>query len=130
MDSPLHDIKHVINAVAGSPSPDAQIAAIEHYFAHDAAFSYPIFAIPRAPGSRNRIIGTYLFYRNAVRSVRYEFLSIAFDEKAGRVFVELNQWPNFLGLRTLIGDWRVRLHMFAVLCMSSVPLGIEGADDV
>lgn len=129
MDDPAREAGRVIWEVAGASSPDKQIAAVKKYFLEDASFTYPIFDIPRRPGSRNLIIGTYLFYRNVVRSVRYDIKSVAFDELHGKLYVELVQFPNFIFLTWLLGRWKVRIHMHVHLCMFWRPSPASGKTD-
>jgi hypothetical protein len=93
MDDPVSEIATAITLCAAAATPDAQIAAFRTYCHAETSFLHPFCHVPRGPGSLEKVIEVYQFYRSVIAATEFEVLSTAFDREAGQVFVRLIQRP-------------------------------------
>jgi hypothetical protein len=106
MEDPIAEISTAIDLRAGSNSADAQVTAFYGYFTPDAGFLHPLCFVPSRTDSRKRVIGIFLFYRGVVLETWFEIQAIAFDERNGRLLVDLLQSPYIRFVSYLFWGWR------------------------
>ncbi|KAJ7226885.1 hypothetical protein GGX14DRAFT_298477, partial [Mycena pura] len=63
MQNPVSEIRTVVSLLAASKAPEIQKAAFLRYLTPDAGFRHPLCSVAPGPGSRDRVLGIYQWYR-------------------------------------------------------------------
>ncbi|KDR72799.1 hypothetical protein GALMADRAFT_734354 [Galerina marginata CBS 339.88] len=95
MQNPSVEIHAVIKLVHSSISPDIQKAAVNKYFAADAAFRHPLYRVEPGPLSRERLLGIYQWYRIISPKIEVDIRDVFYDRLHDIVFVDLAQTLHF-----------------------------------
>ncbi|KAH8111647.1 hypothetical protein DFH11DRAFT_1690301 [Phellopilus nigrolimitatus] len=91
MDDPRSEIVNCVKELTLSPSPARQRAAVLTYFAPDAGFLHPLCTVPRGPGSRERILGIYEWYRDMSPNISAEVESSVYDGQRNVAYLDIVQ---------------------------------------
>jgi hypothetical protein len=98
MDDPIKEISTATNLCAGAKDADTQVSAFHIYFTLDASFLHPLCFASSRPDWLKRVIGIFFFYRGLIPQAQFEMQAIAFNEKSGKLFVDLLQMPWIKGV--------------------------------
>ncbi|KAJ7641511.1 hypothetical protein FB45DRAFT_825784 [Roridomyces roridus] len=63
MEDPVGEVSKVVSLITTAASPDIQKAAFLRYFTSDAGFRHPLCNVTPSPGSRDKLLGIYQWYR-------------------------------------------------------------------
>ncbi|KAJ6632515.1 hypothetical protein B0H10DRAFT_2159662 [Mycena sp. CBHHK59/15] len=80
MQHPSSEVSTVVTLLTAAVSPDIQQAAFHKYLTSDAGFRHPLCNVTPGPGSRDRLLGIYQWYR--ILSPRLEIIvkNVVYDE--------------------------------------------------
>ncbi|TFK70991.1 hypothetical protein BDN72DRAFT_765690 [Pluteus cervinus] len=113
MENPSKEIADVVHQICTSLSPDVQKETIERCFTHDAAFDHPLVSVPGGPGSRERLLGVYQWYRVLSPNTKVEVKHTTWDEANKLLWLDVCQTfsPRISPLPGFPADMVVRLSM-------------------
>ncbi|KAJ7747646.1 hypothetical protein DFH07DRAFT_830850 [Mycena maculata] len=63
MQNPVSEISAVVSLLTAAAAPDIQQATFRKYVTSDAGFRHPLCNVTPGPGSRERVLGVYQWYR-------------------------------------------------------------------
>lgn len=91
MEDPPRQISEVVTLLATADSPDIQKATVEKFFTQDAGFSHPVCAVNREPGSRDRILGIYQWYRVLSPTITIDVQEVAYNREKNVLYLDITQ---------------------------------------
>ncbi|TCD66069.1 hypothetical protein EIP91_001878 [Steccherinum ochraceum] len=91
MEHPEEEIADVVKTLTCAESPEAQKAAVEKYYAVDAAFRHPLSTVVPGPNSRSAILGVYQWYRVLSPTIQLNVDSITYNSSRAELFLEVTQ---------------------------------------
>ncbi|PBL00218.1 hypothetical protein ARMGADRAFT_368641 [Armillaria gallica] len=95
MQRPAHEISAVVSLITTAVTPEIQQAGIQRYFTPDAGFRHPLCAVSPGPGSRERVLGIYQWYRVMSPKLEPEVKSVVYDKEQGILILEVVQSFHF-----------------------------------
>ncbi|KAJ7280190.1 hypothetical protein C8J57DRAFT_1301886 [Mycena rebaudengoi] len=91
MQNPASDAGAVCSLIAAATAPDIQQAAFRRYFTSDAGFRHPLCNVTPGPGSRERLLGIYQWYRIMSPHIDLDIKSIVYDASSHTVLLDIVQ---------------------------------------
>ncbi|KAK0466226.1 uncharacterized protein EV420DRAFT_816800 [Desarmillaria tabescens] len=91
MQHPAHEISSVVSLITTAVAPEIQKAGIQRYFTPDAGLRHPLCAVSPGPGSRERVLGIYQWYRVMSPKVELDVKSVVYDKEQGILILEVVQ---------------------------------------
>ncbi|KAK0500868.1 hypothetical protein EDD18DRAFT_1146286 [Armillaria luteobubalina] len=95
MQRPAHEISAVVSLITTAVTPEIQQAGIQRYFTPDAGFRHPLCAVSSGPGSRERVLGIYQWYRVVSPKLELDVKSVVYDKEQGILILEVVQSFHF-----------------------------------
>ncbi|PBK76443.1 hypothetical protein ARMSODRAFT_866430, partial [Armillaria solidipes] len=95
MQRPAHEISAVVSLITTAVTPEIQQAGIQRYFTPDAGFRHPLCAVSPGPGSRERVLGIYQWYRVMSPKLELDVKSVVYDKEQGILILEVVQSFHF-----------------------------------
>ncbi|KAG7452038.1 uncharacterized protein BT62DRAFT_881857 [Guyanagaster necrorhizus] len=91
MEHPADEISSVVSLITTAVAPEIQQDGIQRYFTPDAGFRHPLCAVRPGPGSRERILGLYQWYRVMSPKIDLDVKSIVYDKPQGILILDVVQ---------------------------------------
>ncbi|KAF7290753.1 hypothetical protein MIND_01316000 [Mycena indigotica] len=80
MQNPTSEIGAVVSLLTAAAAPDIQKAAFLRYMTSDAGFRHPLCSVLPGPGSRERVLGIYQWYRIMSPRIDITVNNVVYDE--------------------------------------------------
>nr|GAT52610.1 predicted protein [Mycena chlorophos] len=80
MENPAAEISAVVSLLCAAAAPEIQRSAFNRYMTPDAGFHHPICSVAQGPGSREKVLGIYQWYRILSPHIDITVNNVVYDE--------------------------------------------------
>ncbi|KAF7328856.1 hypothetical protein MVEN_02515200 [Mycena venus] len=91
MQSPASEVGAVVSLLTAAAAPEIQKAAFLKYVTPDAGFRHPICHVIPGPGSRERLLGVYQWYRIMSPHIDITVKSVVHDQTNNTLLLDVVQ---------------------------------------
>ncbi|KAJ7086386.1 hypothetical protein B0H15DRAFT_886779 [Mycena belliarum] len=91
MQHPSSEVGAVVSLLTAAAAPEIQKAAFHRYLTADAGFRHPLCKVAPGPGSRERLLGIYQWYRILSPHIDISVKSVAHDTTANMLLLDVVQ---------------------------------------
>ncbi|KAJ7235090.1 hypothetical protein B0H12DRAFT_1142091 [Mycena haematopus] len=91
MQSPVAEVGVVMSLLTAAASPEIQTAAFHKYISPDAGFRHPICHVLPGPGSRDRILAIFQWYRIMSPHLKIALKSVVHDPANNTLLLDVVQ---------------------------------------
>ncbi|KAF8147732.1 hypothetical protein K438DRAFT_1733995 [Mycena galopus ATCC 62051] len=91
MQNPTSDVGAVVSLLTAAASPEIQRAAFLKYITPDAGFRHPLCNVAPAPGSRDRVLGIFQWYRILSPHIDITTKSVVHDPATNTLLLDVVQ---------------------------------------
>ncbi|KAF7361428.1 hypothetical protein MSAN_01175900 [Mycena sanguinolenta] len=91
MQNPVSEVGTVVSLLTAAASPEIQKAAFRKYFTSDAGFRHPICHVTPGPGSRDRILAIFQWYRIMSPQLKISTNSVVHDPANNTLILDIVQ---------------------------------------
>ncbi|KAJ6524442.1 hypothetical protein DFH09DRAFT_1189594 [Mycena vulgaris] len=91
MQHPSSEVGAVVSLLTAAAAPDIQKAAFHRYLTSDAGFRHPLCNVTPGPGSRERLLGIYQWYRILSPHIDITVKSVVHDTDNNTLLLDVVQ---------------------------------------
>ncbi|KAJ7915661.1 hypothetical protein B0H13DRAFT_395553 [Mycena leptocephala] len=92
MQNPSSEVGAVVSLLTAAAAPDIQKAAFLKYLTPDAAFRHPLCNVSPGPGSRDRLLGIYQWYRILSPHIDITVKRVVHDPASNTLLLDVVQY--------------------------------------